>query len=134
MYFYGQGLTLCTGLSFGKSPDVAAVRKFSTGIRPYTSLNESSFKRGVAVSVGKKKWNADAFYSNRKLDANLNSILDSTLEQQDIFTSFIESGYHRTTSVQVIIAPQANLKTKIPFAKKCMALMQDIMCATFLQE
>lgn len=96
--FYGQGLTLCTGLSFGKSPDVAAVRKFSTGIRPYTSLNESSFKRGVALSVGKRNWNADAFYSNRKLDANLSTIIDTTFEQQDIFTSFIESGYHRTTS------------------------------------
>ncbi|HNR47998.1 MAG TPA: helix-hairpin-helix domain-containing protein [Bacteroidia bacterium] len=94
---YGQGLTLFTGLSYGKTPDAAAVRKLSRGIKPYTSLNETSMKRGVAVSVGRRNWNADVFYSNKKLDANLDFSEDS-LEQEDIFTSFIESGYHRTQS------------------------------------
>jgi hypothetical protein len=92
---YGQGLTLYTGISYGKTPDVAGVRKLARGIKPYTSLNEASYKRGVAVSIGRRNWNADVFYSNKKLDANLDFSTDS-LEQEDIFTSFIESGYHRT--------------------------------------
>jgi hypothetical protein len=96
--YYGQGLTLYTGLAFGKSPDVAAVRKLARGIRPYASVNETSFKRGMALSLARKRLNTDFFYSNRKLDANLSTITDSSLEQQDIFTSFIESGYHRTTA------------------------------------
>ncbi len=93
---YGQGLTLFTGLAFGKSPEVSSVRKIARGIKPYSSVNEVNFRRGGAVSFGFKKWTFDAFYSKRKLDAVLGS-LDS-LVQEDYFTSFYESGYHRTTS------------------------------------
>jgi hypothetical protein len=95
---YGQGLTLLTGLAFGKSPDVANVRKITRGIKPYASVNETSFKRGAAVSIGRNSWSADAFYSSKKLDANITTSLDSTGQPEDVFTSFQESGYHRTKS------------------------------------
>lgn len=93
---YGQGLTLYTGLAFGKSPDVAAVRRISRGIKPYSSVNELSFKRGAAVSIGLDNISFDAFYSKRKLDVVL--VQADSLLQDDYFTSFYESGYHRTVN------------------------------------
>ena len=89
---YGQGLTLWTGLAFGKSPDALNVRKNAYGIAPYTSVNESLFKRGVAVAAGFKKFQLDVFYSRKKFDGNLTD----TLEQIEQFSSFQESGYHRS--------------------------------------
>lgn len=89
---YGQGLTLWTGLAFGKSSDVINIKKNAQGIRPYTSVNEIFFKRGAAVSVGRKKWALDLFYSHRGLDANLTD----TLDEEQFFSSAQESGYHRT--------------------------------------
>ncbi len=94
---YGQGLTLATGLSGGKSSDPVAARKNAQGIRPYTSSNEVFFKRGAGVALRKKKWTIDLFISRRKLDGNINSSAD-TLSNKDLFTSFQESGYHRTES------------------------------------
>lgn len=91
---YGQGLTLWNGLAFGKSPDVLNIKKSGWGIKPYTSVNEASFKRGIAVSIGKKYFSADIFSSIRKLDANISAV--DTLDNIEEISSFQESGYHRT--------------------------------------
>lgn len=96
---YGQGLTLWTGLGFGKSPEVINVKKNSEGISPYYSVNEYFFKRGAAISLGKNNWQVDLFYSKRKLDANVSIVnADTIADQITILTSFLESGYHRTIS------------------------------------
>lgn len=89
---YGQGLTVWTGLAFGKSPDVMTAKKNAQGIAPYTSVNESLFKRGAAVSVGSRKLWVDIFYSNKGFDGNLTD----TVDEVERFSSFQESGYHRT--------------------------------------
>lgn len=91
---YGQGLVLWSGLAYGKSADVMNIKKNARGLLPYTSANENLFMRGVGVSLGKKRLKADLFFSSNKIDANLSS--PDTLTQEDIFTSFQESGYHRT--------------------------------------
>ncbi len=93
---YGQGLTVWSGLAFGKSNDVASIRKNGQGIKPYTSVNENLFLRGGAISLGKKNFTADVFYSSHKIDGNI-SALDS-LDQLEAFSSFQETGYHRTTA------------------------------------
>lgn len=93
---YGQGLTLYSGLAFGKSPDVANVRKIARGIRPYSSVNEISFKRGIGISLAGKKFSGDIFYSKRKIDVVFVDI--DTLDEEDYFTSFYESGLHRTVN------------------------------------
>jgi hypothetical protein len=93
---YGQGLTLWSGLAFGKGSDIEAVRRNPVGIAPYSSVNENGYRRGGAVSVGNKNFTLDIFYSNTKLDAN---ILDSSQYDESIqVSSFQTSGYHRTTS------------------------------------
>ncbi|WP_235972664.1 hypothetical protein [Pedobacter ghigonis] len=48
---FGQGLTLWSGFSFDKGPDVTSVAKKDLGLRPYTSTNEYSFFRGAAATI-----------------------------------------------------------------------------------
>ena len=91
---YGQGLIMWSGLAFGKSADVLGIKKNGLGIKPYTSVNENLFMRGGAVSLGLKKWKADFFYSDLNVDATITEI--DTLDQVQEFSSFQESGYHRT--------------------------------------
>lgn len=85
---FGQGLILWSGSSFGKSRDVTrSPVKNGTGIRPYTSSQETNAFRGIAASAG-RKIQVNAFYSNRLRTA---SEIDSLTVR---FPS--ESGLHRT--------------------------------------
>jgi len=45
---FGQGLTFSSGLSFGKSALVLNTFRPTEGIRPYRSVNENQFLRGIA--------------------------------------------------------------------------------------
>jgi hypothetical protein len=97
---YGQGLVLWTGLSGGKGYDPLMIKRNAQGIKAYTSSNEAFFKRGAAVSVSlNRKIISDIFISYKSIDANL-QLTNDTLETADQFTSFQESGYHRTNSEQ----------------------------------
>ncbi len=91
---FGQGLTMWSGLAFGKSAMVMNVKKSATGLRPYTSVNENLFLRGAATTIGIKKFEATAFVSRKKIDAN---VADTT-ETGEIATisSIQETGYHST--------------------------------------
>ena len=92
---FGQMLTLGTGLAFGKSALVLGTKRNVNGIRPYTSVNESSFLRGVGITVGYRNTSATVFYSRVLTDANLSSADTHSMERVAI-TSFYPSGYHRT--------------------------------------
>ncbi len=92
---FGQGLTLWSGFSFGKGPDVTSVAKKDLGLRPYNSTNEYSFFRGVAATLNLFK-NVDItpFISFRKLDASQKLDADGNLVQSTIN----QTGLHRTTT------------------------------------
>ncbi|TKC10025.1 helix-hairpin-helix domain-containing protein [Pedobacter polaris] len=92
---FGQGLTLWSGFSFGKAPDVTSVAKKDVGLKPYTSANEYSFFRGLATTVSLNK-NIDLtiFSSYRKLDASLN--LDNNGDE--VLSTINETGLHRTAT------------------------------------
>ena len=89
---FGQGLTLWSGLSFGKSSEAVNLTRYGKGIRPNTSANENRFFRGVATTFAYKNIWLTAFYSSNKIDGNLEI---STTNNQQI-TSIIETGLHRT--------------------------------------
>ncbi|MCE9538920.1 MAG: helix-hairpin-helix domain-containing protein, partial [Bacteroidetes bacterium] len=93
---FGQGLTCWSGLAFGKSADIMSGKKSAAGIRPYTSVDENRFLRGTAATVGFKKFEATAFYSRKKIDANVSD----TLESGEIaaISSLQETGYHSSSS------------------------------------
>ncbi len=88
---HGQGLVMWSGMGFGKSSEVLNIQKNANGIRPYTSVDENNFLRGISVSTQFTKWKSDLFFSSHKKDANMIS-----KNETEIFSAFQTSGYHRT--------------------------------------
>lgn len=94
---FGQGLTLWSGSSPGKSALSVNVVKRSDAIRPYAATDENNFFRGAAAQFGKGRITAFVFASVKERDGNLtDTMADGTV----CFSAFQESGYHRTPSEQ----------------------------------
>ncbi|NDK55163.1 helix-hairpin-helix domain-containing protein [Pontibacter fetidus] len=95
----GQGLQLSSGYSVGKgSETIITLSRANLGIRPYSSVLESAFFRGAAVTYRlTDDLNLTGFYSNKRADANLqgDTISDDFTET---FTGIQTSGFHRTTT------------------------------------
>ncbi|MBK0383019.1 helix-hairpin-helix domain-containing protein [Pedobacter sp. SD-b] len=92
---FGQGLTLWSGLSFGKGADIFTVAKQDIGLKNYTSINEFSFFRGVATQINFGKFDFTPFVSYNKIDAGLALNPLTNLEE---ISSLQQSGLHRTSS------------------------------------
>lgn len=75
---FGQGLTLWSGMSFGKASGGSSPMKRAASVRPKASSGEGKFFRGAATTMKFRDFYATAFYSIRKVD------------------SLQETGYHRT--------------------------------------
>lgn len=105
----GQGLIMWTGFGFRKSPAVMMVKRESPKLRPYTSVNEFRFLRGGAFTLGFKNWEITAFASFKLLDANVVSVAaaDTAINEDEFFSSILETGLHRTQSE---IAKRENIK------------------------
>jgi hypothetical protein len=87
----GQGLAVWRSRGFSKGADVIQpARKSARGITPYTSSDENMFYRGAAAVLSVSSVEATAFYSNKKIDATVDSLGQ--------VTSMYGSGYHRTAS------------------------------------
>jgi hypothetical protein len=86
---FGQGLTMWAGSGFGKGAGITTIAKQDFGLKPYSSVNEASFLRGVATTISFKKISFTPFVSKKYLDASLGN--DST----EIGALNI-SGLHRT--------------------------------------
>ena len=90
---FGQGLTLWSGFSFGKGPDVTSVAKKDLGLRPYNSTNEYSFLRGTSATINLLNGlDITPFISFRKLDASQDIGIDGARVQSTIN----QTGLHRT--------------------------------------
>ncbi len=92
---FGEGLVMWSGLSFGKTPDVMNIYKNGRGLRPYRSSNENQFLRGAGVTFQFGDAEVTGFYSDKPKNANINQA-DSTSSFDQFFTSFDNTGYHRT--------------------------------------
>jgi hypothetical protein len=92
---FGQGLTMWSGFSVGKAAGSVVMRKRAPALRPHASSNEFNFMRGAATTIALGKFDVTAFYSNRRVDANVvtSDSLDAT---EDMVSSLQETGYHRT--------------------------------------
>ena len=91
---FGQGLILMQDFAPGKSPFITDLKRIPRSLKPYTSVGEANFFRGVAFNLtpsAKTEFTFLASYRNR--DANLQ--LD-TLNFFNEFTSFQISGLHRS--------------------------------------
>ena len=92
---FGQGLTLWSGMSFGKAGAGSSVMKQGRGITPKASASEYGFMRGAAVTLGGGPFSGTLFYSNRWVDANV-SVADTLENEAELVSSLLETGYHRT--------------------------------------
>ena len=92
----GQGLLSSAGFSIGKgSETINTIRRNHLGLRPYTSVVESGFFRGIASTIQLKTLEFTTFYSQLNRDAILRS---DTIENEEFVTSLQASGLHRTIS------------------------------------
>lgn len=106
---FGQGLTFWSGFAFGKTADAMNVKRSAQGLKPYTSVNENLFLRGVATSWTIGKFEITAFGSDKKVNSNASAV-DSVSQDIQAFSSFNLSGYHRTVSE---LQDKANLREQI---------------------
>ncbi len=88
----GQGLVLWQGYTSGKSVYALDIAKTAQGIRPFTSVDENFYFRGVATNLKFGNFDVNLFYSQKNDDANIETSEDGNL----YFTSLQTSGYHRT--------------------------------------
>ncbi len=96
---FGQGLSLWSGMAFGKSSESINVKKNGLGLRPYTSVDENNFMRGSGVTLGFGDFEVTGFYSNKGRDANVIEYLeddDGTPVEALAISSLQQSGLHRT--------------------------------------
>ena len=95
---FGQGLVLWRGFGFGKSISVANMKRNPTGFRPYSSVDENRFMRGVATTLKFGKIETSAFFSSKKIDANVqlaDTNIAGALDAEEA-SSIILTGTHRT--------------------------------------
>ncbi len=92
---FGQGLTLWTGMGFGKSGEAIGVKKNGAGLRQYTSVDENNFLRGLGATIQMGPFEVTAFCSAKHRDAN---VVEYENNENDIpvITSLQQSGLHRT--------------------------------------
>lgn len=95
---FGQGLTLWSGMSFGKASGGSSPMKRAAGVRPKASASEGKFFRGAATTLKYRDWYATAFYSIRNIDATIVDIdtLADDLDEPELVSAIQETGYHRT--------------------------------------
>lgn len=90
---FAQGLLLGGSFGYGKGSEaVMTVRRSNLGLLPYTSANETGYKRGAAATFEiLRNVYLSGFYSNALRDA---SIARDTLEDSSV-SSFQTTGFHR---------------------------------------
>src|SRR5450432_1386154 len=91
----GQGLIQWQTIAFTKSREALAIKREAACLRPYHSAGEFNFHRGAGISLQKGKWETTLFISLQKISSNLEG---DTTGREDLFSSFQNSGYHRTAA------------------------------------
>ena len=100
---FGQGLILHSGFGAGKSSFVTSIKRTGYPLRPYTSVDENNFMRGVGISVRPlDNFIVTIFGSQNSRDGNL--VVDTITEDGEIIdiqsdvSSLQTSNLHRTSS------------------------------------
>lgn len=84
---FGQGLVLHPEFGMGKSSYVLNVSPHNSGLKKFSSTDESNFFRGGGATIKFGKLDFSAFYSNKMIDGDT---VNGT------FSTIIKTGYHRT--------------------------------------
>ncbi|MEZ0485701.1 ComEA family DNA-binding protein [Fibrella aquatica] len=94
----GQGLILSAGFSLGKNAEtILTVRRPTLGARPYTSLTEYGYLRGLSATYSlNPQLELTLFAARNRRDANVAAV--KTTLDEPVVTSFGTSGLHQTSS------------------------------------
>ena len=97
----GQGLVLNSGFFGGKSSNTIRVNQRNAALRPYTSVNETSFLRGAGLTYElSDQIELTGFVSYNRQDGNLVEQLSEGDSISEIpllgFSSILNTGFHRT--------------------------------------
>jgi hypothetical protein len=91
----GQGLIQWQSLAFKKGSEVMSVKRESPVLKAYNSAGEFYFHRGVGLTIRMGKLDITAFFSRKRLSANIGK---DTINNREYITSFLTGGYHRTAT------------------------------------
>ena len=93
----GQGLIFSSGFVLGKGMEtVYTTRRPTTGARPYTSVVEGGFFRGITATFAlSKRFELTAMYSRIRRDGTVNAA-DTADTADDFISSILSSGLHRS--------------------------------------
>jgi hypothetical protein len=93
---FGQGLVMSGGYAAGKGGEpIYTTRRSDLGIRPHNSVLEGGYLRGAAATYETGQVSLTAFGSYTNRDASINKTVE---EREDVFSSILSSGLHRTQS------------------------------------
>ncbi|HEY4788368.1 MAG TPA: helix-hairpin-helix domain-containing protein, partial [Bacteroidales bacterium] len=95
--YFGQGLAVWSGLSFGKSPIVLSSMQRGQGITRYQSSDENNFFRGAAITCDLKPIEISLWASSHRIDANITG-KDSLSGDITEVSSLQTSGLHTVSS------------------------------------
>jgi Helix-hairpin-helix motif len=92
----GQGLVYSAGFILGKGMEtVYTVRRPTTGARPYTSVVEAGFFRGITATYALTKYlEITALYSRIRRDGSVSDVTNAETTN-DVVSSLLTSGLHR---------------------------------------
>ncbi|MES2730901.1 MAG: helix-hairpin-helix domain-containing protein [Bacteroidota bacterium] len=95
---FGQGVVLAAGFSPGKGAEtITTVRRSNLGIRPYSSVLEAGFFRGLAATYElSPRFHLTGLFSLTNRDANLINQGDTLDFEEAYINSLQTSGLHRT--------------------------------------
>ena len=100
---FGQGLIMHSGFGAGKSSFVTSIKRSGNPLKPYTSVDENNFMRGLGISIKPvSNITLTVFGSRNERDGNL--IIDTIREGPDIIdinadiSSLQTANLHRTDS------------------------------------
>lgn len=100
-FSFGQGLIDHNDFGSGKSSWVTNIKKGGRAVKPYNSVNENDYFRGMAATLRlTKKLELSVMGSFKNLDATVtDDIIDEGPDNTDLEVSTIRiDGYHRTLS------------------------------------
>jgi len=91
----GQGLAMWNDFATRKSDEVMSIMKNAYLLKPYTSVSEYDYLRGIAGTISIGQIDLTAFGSYKGLDANVIAI-DTLTEDVELISSIQIGGNHRT--------------------------------------
>ena len=105
-----QGLLLGAGFAPGKGAEtITTIRRPNLGIKPYTSIIESGYFRGLASTIRLNRLDLTTFYSQTNRDAIEKQADDSLVSEQAFVSALQVTGFHRTPNE---IAAKATIRER----------------------